>query len=76
MDFKRLSPAFIVTSVTANLMLAGGLTGLFAPSVVPVLAGPLLAWSLLGVGTVLELMAIGGLFAAMSRPRNPAKNLP
>ena len=25
MDFKRLSPAFIVTSVTANLMLAGGL---------------------------------------------------
>lgn len=61
--------AFIVLSLVAALFLAAGVTGLFLPEVAPRLARPAVAWSLIGVGVVLDGFAVAALFSARARAR-------
>lgn len=48
----------IITSLIASLFLCAGVAGLLMPELVPKLARPAVAWSLIGVGIVLDLGAI------------------
>lgn len=54
-------------SVVANLMLAAGFAGLFVPEVLPALATPAIAWSLIGVGVAIEIVAMIGIVGAIRR---------
>jgi len=46
------------------LFLGAGALGLFEPTTVPQLAAPAVAWSLIGVGIVLDAAAIGIVLSA------------
>jgi hypothetical protein len=48
----------IVLSMVAMLFVAAGAYGLMASEVVPQLANPVVAWSLIAVGSVLDAAAI------------------
>ena len=61
----------LALSVIANLMLAAGLAGLFIPEKLPALAAPTLAWALVGVGAVLEIVAMIGIISAMRQQGQP-----
>lgn len=64
---QKLPPSFFVLSTAASLFLAGGVLGLFAPWVLPPLADPQVAWSLLGVGAAFEAWAVAILIGVMRR---------
>ena len=51
-------PTFILLSVIAMVFLAAGILGLFAPTVVPPLASPKVAWSLIVVAVVMDGAAV------------------
>ncbi len=51
-------------STVAMLFLGAGALGLFEPATVPQLAAPAVAWSLIGVGIVLDAAAIGIVLSA------------
>lgn len=50
--------AFIGLTSVAALFLGAGVVGLFAPDLLPPLASPAVAWSLLGVGIILDVGAV------------------
>lgn len=50
----RLPPLFFAVSAVAGLALGAGAVGLFAPTVIPALADPAVAWSCIGVGVLME----------------------
>ncbi len=53
-----LPPLFFVVSISASLLLAAGLIGLFAPQVSSLLADRPIAFACIGAGVVLELWAM------------------
>ncbi len=53
-----LPPLFFVVSISASLLLAAGLVGLFAPQVSSLLADRPIAFACIGAGGVLELWAM------------------
>ncbi|CAG0933442.1 MAG: hypothetical protein EFKGCFLK_00424 [Rhodocyclaceae bacterium] len=63
----KLPPAFFALSTAASLFLAGGVLGLFAPRVLPALASPPVAWSLIGVGVTFEAWAVAILIGTARR---------
>ena len=65
-----LPPMFFATSLGASICLAAGLLGLFAPEVLPVLAKPRTAYTLIGLAVFLEGWAI---FILISASRAAAK---
>jgi len=64
---QKLPPSFFALSTAASLFLAGGVLGLFAPLVLPPLAAPPVAWSLLGVGAAFEAWAVAILIGTARR---------
>ncbi len=61
----RLPPLFFAAFGVAGLALGAGVLGLFAPTVVPALSDPAVAWSCIGVGVVLEGWGASMLLAAL-----------
>ncbi|MDP6183139.1 MAG: hypothetical protein QF609_04920 [Gammaproteobacteria bacterium] len=55
---------FVVVTALASLFVGAGAIGLFAPDLVPSLSPPAVAWSLLGVGIVLDIGAVMQLLSA------------
>lgn len=52
-----------------GLLLAAGLLGLFAPEVVPPLARPAVAYALIGVGLLLDTVAVVSIVKTLRRRR-------
>lgn len=61
---QRQRLAFVGLSAFAGMLLAAGVVGLATPELVPALGKPSVAWSLIGVGVVLDLWAIGTLLTS------------
>ncbi len=49
----------------ANFLVATGAIGIAVPEIVPALSSPRVAWSLLGVGMIVDAWAIFGLIGAL-----------
>lgn len=63
---------FVLTNGLGSLMLAAGVVGLLEPALVPQLARPAVAWSLIGVGLTLDVLSVVQLMAARrAGPRRP-----
>lgn len=61
--------AFVVTNGLGSLMLAAGVVGLLEPTIVPQLARPAVAWSLIGVGLTLDVLSVVQLTASRNGGR-------
>lgn len=64
-----VTPAFLALNTLGGLLLAGGVIGLALPEMVPPLASPAVAWSLIGVGLLLELASIAQLLQRAAKLR-------
>jgi len=68
----KLPPVFFAVVGVAGLAFAAGVLGLFAPTVLPPLAHPTVAWSCLAAGVMLEAWAATMIFAAARERGKPA----
>ena len=57
-----VTPMFIALGFTSLVFLVAGVVGLASPDLAPALAPPAVAWSLIGVGVVLDGAALVTLF--------------
>ncbi|MEQ8233903.1 MAG: hypothetical protein RLW61_09020 [Gammaproteobacteria bacterium] len=60
----------VAQSAFASLLLAAGVLGLVQPQLVPPLAQPAVAWSLIGVGALLDAWAVVAIVGAARRARD------
>ena len=63
---------FITLSMVALPLLVAGIMGLTAPEIVPWAANPTVAWSLLGVGLIMDAAAVVNLLSELRRARDSA----
>ncbi len=61
--------SFIVITTIAVPLLAAGIIGLTAPELLPWPPNPTIAWSLLGVGGVMDIAAVFTLMSELQRVR-------
>lgn len=61
---------FITLSMVALPLLVVGIMGLTAPELVPWAANPTIAWSLLGVGLIMDAAAVVNLLGELRRVRD------
>jgi hypothetical protein len=62
---RRLPLGWLAVSAVANLLIVGGLLGLVNPALVPAISAPKIAWTLLGVGIAIEVVAVIALVQAL-----------
>ena len=77
MDDRAARPArpnvpasFLALTTVGGLCLAAGAVGLASPGLAPQLASAPVAWSLVGVGVVMDLLAVGQLLSSRARARS------
>ena len=63
---------FITLSAVALPLLVAGIMGLTAPEIVPWAAKPSVAWSLVGVGLIMDAAAVVNLLGELRRARDSA----
>ncbi len=61
---KTLPISFVLLSGLGALSLAAGVVGLVAPEIAPPLASSAVAWSLIGVGLIMDVIAFTQLMTA------------
>ena len=61
---KTLPISFVALSTIGAIALAAGVVGLVAPEIAPPLASSTVAWSLIGVGVIMDVLAFMQLLAA------------
>lgn len=62
--------AFIVINAIGSVMLGAGVVGLVEPTLLPQLSRPAIAWSLIGVGLALDVIAVVQLVASRRSVRD------
>jgi len=62
-----ISPLFIVLNAIALAFFTGGFLGLVMPELVPLLADPKVAWSLIGAGAILDGIAVVHALAGLKK---------
>lgn len=65
----RIPPPLLLLNGVGALMMAAGMMGLVAPDTVPALARPAVAYALLGVGLMLDTVAVLSIVRITARAR-------
>ncbi|MEQ8663954.1 MAG: hypothetical protein RLW62_24300 [Gammaproteobacteria bacterium] len=68
----RVPLAALAQSLFAVSLIGAGICGLTQPELVPPLARPAVAWSLIGVGVLLDAWAVLAIVGAVRRTRGSA----